>query len=119
MAETSVLIRDAKGRFGKGGPGRLPGYKNMAAQLDAAIKQVEHSKGGFPCPCRCTTLLQHFIRRAAEDDGVLVALLKKQIPDLQHQTGATPPAVINVIYGHAAPRVQVAEALQPDGNGHG
>ena len=55
---------------------QLPAPKNesrISRELDQAIKKVEKNQG--------TTLLEHFIKRAYENDRVLVALLKKMIPD--------------------------------------
>ena len=64
----------------------------------------------------CKTADQHFARRLFASDTVLIAFQKKRIPDLQHQTGDTKPIAINVIYGHQAPRLQVAQPIEANGH---
>jgi len=47
------------------------------AELRKAIERVEKQD-------KKDKLLEHFVRRAWEDDRVLIALIKKLIPDKQH-----------------------------------
>jgi hypothetical protein len=47
------------------------------AELRRAIERVEKQE-------KKGKLLEHFVRRAWEDDRVLIALIKKLIPDRQH-----------------------------------
>jgi hypothetical protein len=108
-------------RFRAGNPGRPKGTRNIQGVLNDAIKQAIRLRVKLhePCACvlslwqqvatpeegreiaarSCTTLDQHFARRAFVDDTVLNALQKKRIPDLQHQTGDAKPSVVNVVYG--------------------
>ena len=64
-------------------------------------------------------LLVHAVERAYEDNAVLVAILRKMIPDLQHQTGDLKPSLINVVYGHQAPPAAAPTSRLPvEANGH-
>ena len=46
-------------------------------------------------------ILLHAWEMAWDDPKLLGALLKKVIPDLQHQTGDARPVAIQIIYNHA------------------
>ena len=68
--------RDKNGRFAKGncgGPGRKADGESIPMLLQAAINKVQKKLG--------RDLLEHFVERAYEDDKVLVALMRKLIPD--------------------------------------
>ena len=45
-------------------------------EIGKAIEKVQKEKD--------TTLLEHFVRRAYEDDRVLIAVMKKIIADMKH-----------------------------------
>ena len=60
-----------------GNPKGRPKLKESEKEaLDIAIKTVQKQ--------RKRNLLNHFVRRAFENDKVLIALIKKRIPDMQH-----------------------------------
>lgn len=59
-----------------GNPSGRPKGSGILKELEKAIKKVEKTKN--------KNLLNHFVRRAFENDIVLVALLKKFIPDMKH-----------------------------------
>lgn len=66
--------RNNKGQFTKGNSfGRGRPKKPEIEELRKAIKVVEKQKD--------KKLLQHFIERAYKNDAVLIALIKKLIPD--------------------------------------
>lgn|SRR3990167_7218831 len=105
-------------QFQPGNPGRKSGTKNRAALLEEALKKVEagRAKTNLPCTCSlkydlkpCKTLDQHFTQMAMLDPQILIAVQRKRIPDLQHQTGAAPPVAINFFYGHHAPKTQIVQ----------
>ena len=122
----TVGFRDRKGRFALGGPGRQPGNPNRAGMLDKALRLVEKGRGRIKGACTCTlryhqkaacqTLDAHFARLAFFDPVVLIAVQKKRIPDLQHQTGSASPSIVNVIYGHKAAPADPAH-VPSEGNG--
>lgn len=72
--------RDKKGRFTKGNPGKPKGATShfTIAVLEDAIREVEKEKK--------KNLFKHFVKRALDDDGVLVALMRKLVPDLKQTT---------------------------------
>lgn len=76
-----AIARTSDGKFGKGvcgnPEGRPKGSRNKysIADLHDAIKGVEEEKG--------KKLLTHFVEQAFEDKNVLVALMKKMLPDLK------------------------------------
>lgn len=77
-----------KGQSGNPG-GRRKGTKDLYS-LDAlriAIREVEQEKK--------VNLLKHFIRRALESDSVLLALMKKFIPDIEHKDEKNGEELIN------------------------
>ena len=108
-------------RFQPGNPGRLPGTPNRVAAFEKALRRVETERGKTPQPCTCTirygqktpcvTLNEHYVRMTFYDPEILTSAQKKLIPDLQHQTGETPPTAINIHYGHLGARVQVTQPL--------
>jgi len=56
------------------GPGRPKGSKNkLTLDLQKAIREVEKEKD--------KSLFKHFVERAYRNDAVLVALVKKLLPD--------------------------------------
>jgi len=69
--------------------GRPKGSKTdfSVAELREAIKQVEAEKR--------KSLLEHAVKRAFESDHVLIALLKKLIPDVQNVAYQENPDWIN------------------------
>lgn len=81
-----LVKRTSEGKFVKGSignpNGRPKGSKNKysLAELFNAIKVVESRKGRKP-------LLQHFVEQAYDDHGVLIALMKKLLPDLRAVEG--------------------------------
>ena len=117
-----AAIRGIDGRYIHGSPGRLKGSRNTAALLEDALRKVEKARTpGSACLCvragflPCKTIDQHFATQAFLDNTVLIAFQRKRIPDLIHQTAATPPTQVNIVYGHTQPRVQVVEALHTNG----
>jgi len=60
---------------GESGNPRGRPKKSISEMLEKAIKKVQKDKD--------CTLLEHFVRRAYEDDRVLIAVMKKIIPDLK------------------------------------
>jgi hypothetical protein len=56
--------------------GRPRKGQSIPEQLEAAIKAVEKQ--------RKIKMLNHFVRRALENDAVLIALMKKVLPDMKH-----------------------------------
>ena len=59
--------------------GRKPG-KYTVEDLFKAIREVEKTKSKTS---KGWTLLKHFVQRASEDDKVLVALMRKILPDIE------------------------------------
>lgn len=123
--EKTEIKRGPGGRFLPGqspySAGRPSGTRNVLGLLNDALKAVEQHRAKLdePCSCvldalaaaspkdqpailkrACKTLDQHFANRAMMSDTVLIAFQKKRIPDLQHQTGDTPPTQINILLGH-------------------
>jgi len=73
------LVRDEKGRFVKGhitNPkgGRPKGSLDFISQLKSELKKVEKEKG--------FSLIEHAVRKAYTNPQVLIAMLKKIIPDM-------------------------------------
>lgn len=102
--------KDTRFKPGKpGGPGRPKGSRDFVTELLHAMRKVEKQPGRKP-------ILEHAWEQAYENPKLLAALLKKIIPDLQHQTGNTPPTSVNVIYGHQAARVQVVQPVEANGH---
>jgi len=65
------------GQFKKGNPGRPPGIKNFTiSDLIEAIRKVEEEKK--------TPLYEKFVNKAYVNPTVLIALIKKLIPDKTH-----------------------------------
>ena len=56
--------------------GRPPAGRTTRAALEKAIADVQRNKH--------RNILNHMVRRAFENDKVLIALIKKFVPDLQH-----------------------------------
>jgi hypothetical protein len=65
-----------KGKSGNAN-GRPPKAESYIGRLEKEIKKVEKAKG--------KKLIQHAIERAYVDDGVLVSILRKIMPDLSAQ----------------------------------
>jgi len=67
--------------FVKGQSGNPKGRpkKPTIEALEKAIKKVERKKK--------KKLMEHFVEQAFDDNGVLVALLKKMLPDLKQVEG--------------------------------
>jgi hypothetical protein len=74
-----VVKRNNKGQWVKGQSGNPNGRapKPEVEELRKAIKAVEEQKD--------KKLLEHFVERAYRNDAVLVALIKKFIPDKAQQ----------------------------------
>jgi len=77
----AVVARTTEGKFGKGvcgnPKGRPKGSRNKysVADLYEAIKEVEEEEK--------KNLMKHFVKQAFADKTVLVALMKKMLPDLK------------------------------------
>lgn len=70
--------KTGKGQWAKGQSGNPRGRKkgeNSIDDLRVAIKTIEKAKK--------LPLMQHFVERAYDDDTVLVALMRKLIPDIR------------------------------------
>ena len=98
----------------KKGVSANPAGKPKGARTEATIlrdtlhrleKNIEEAKA-FLCACQCTTIREHFTKRAFQDDKVLVAYMKKIEPDLTQETGQKAPSVINIVYGHLQPKAE-------------
>ena len=59
--------------------GRPKRGDTMVEQLEKAINEVEKAKK--------RKLFNHFVRQAFEDNAVLIALMRKIIPDMKHIEG--------------------------------
>jgi hypothetical protein len=89
--ENTADLRDDKGRFKEGNPGRPPGSKNYLTQLEEAIKGYEDKHD--------RKLLDRLIERAFISDNVLMNVIKKFIPDKNSTEITSPePVEIKVIY---------------------
>lgn len=77
----ALLHKTAQGRFIKGSPGANAGTKksrrNRLTMKDLLIA-LEHVEAKMNL-----SILEHFVRRAYEDNPVLIALMKKLLPDLK------------------------------------
>jgi len=71
------IKRDKLGRIMKGAPGRQPGSKNLFSMhmFERALAKVEKKKK--------KSLFEHFIEQAYEDNTVLIAAVRKILPDLK------------------------------------
>ncbi len=67
-----------------GNPAGRP-KKALIDKFEKAIKKVEKVKG--------KTIFQHFAERAFDDDGVLIAVMKKRLPDMKQVDGKIKIAV--------------------------
>lgn len=78
--ENHVIERDEKGHFIKGKSanpdGKPEGTKSYITLLEEALKDVESVKG--------KQLFKRFIERAFITDKVLIAAMKKFVPDREH-----------------------------------
>ena len=101
-----------------GGPGR-PRGPSLSQQLLEAVQSVEarHQK----------PLLEHFVERAYTSDRVLIALLKKLIPDLSRpdlqaedeRQQATVQAVVDALiarFPDPTAQLQLADLLEKEAN---
>lgn len=73
-----MVARTTIGRFVKGQSGNpkgRPKNTSISEELRAAIKRVEAERG--------VSLFEHFVRRAYRSDAVLVAIMRKLVPDLK------------------------------------
>jgi hypothetical protein len=88
--------RNPPHRFVKGESGnpngRPKGSFAIYNQLSEAIKEVEKEKK--------TGLFIHFVDRAFRNDTVLIALLKKLVPDRQNVEGENLQRIIEIVYGY-------------------
>src|SRR3990167_3519606 len=126
-SKAAVRYRDSRGMFVKGGPGRLPGTRNVQGLLEDAIKKAAKTRARLQEPCECVKgqlgtpaqlwahsckeLDEHFARMAMIDSSILTAMMKKRVPDLQQQTGNVQPVAVHIHYGHEQARVQVVQPL--------
>jgi len=72
--------------------GREKGSYAVYTLLSDAIQKVEKQKG--------INILEHFVDRAMRNDTVLVALLKKLVPDRQNIEGENLQRIIEIVYGY-------------------
>jgi hypothetical protein len=75
--------RDKKGRFVKGYPGKPKGARSAFSLevLQEAIRKVEKEEK--------KSLFEHFVRQAFKDNNILIAVMRKFIPD-RKQTDLEP-----------------------------
>jgi len=71
--------------------GRPVGSYAIHTKLEKAIAKVENTKG--------IDIYEHFVEQALGDKNVLIALLRKLVPDRQHSEGEI-GRIINIVYGH-------------------
>lgn len=71
--------KDKQGRFTKGNSFGARKRKPEIDELRKAIKAVEKEKG--------KNILKHFVERGLKNDSVLVALIKKLVPDKVYTEG--------------------------------
>ena len=101
-------VKDTRFKPGKpGGPGRPKGSRDFVTELLAAMRKVEKAKA--------KPIFEHAWELAYDDPKLLAALLKKIVPDLQHNTGDSLPVSVHIHYGHQ--RVTVAQPLPAEVNG--
>ena len=129
--KNAPAIRDRQGHWI---PGFAPrshrpkGSRGLNTLLEEAIRRSQRRRIALhePCLCvkenpelpMCKTLDEHFTRRAFLDDSILIAVQRKRIPDLTHQTGQLPPTLVNVLYG-ATPRPPVVDPIPSTALTHG
>jgi len=79
MDETAINgdNRDKKGRFGANNNAN-PNGRPKKPEIEALRKAIKAAEKG-----KDKTLLQHFVETAYEDKTVLVALMRKLLPDLR------------------------------------
>lgn len=88
--ENTVDIRDEKGRFKEGNPGKPKGAISYSKKLDEALEEIETEEG--------KSLFKRFIKRAFINDKVLVAAMKKFVSDKSHTELETNEPVEIVIH---------------------
>lgn len=71
--------------------GRPKGSYAIHTQLQKAIEKVGRDKS--------LDVFEHFVTRAMENDTVLIALLRKLVPDRQHSEGDA-DRIINIVYAY-------------------
>ena len=83
---------DETGKFKEGNPGKPKGAISYSKRLDEALNKIETTGN--------KDLFEKFINRAFVDDKVLIAAMKKFVPDMEKSeiSGADgEPIVINLI----------------------
>ncbi len=78
--------------------GRGKGVKSELEKLREAVKQVEEKKG--------IRLYEHFVKKAFEDNSVLIALCKKLVPDLKQIDGSIERKQLNLLSISMNPELQ-------------
>ena len=101
--------------FGKGNrlAARNRGTQHMGTLLVRSIRGIEREGWRCACATPCKRLVEHFIRRAGYSDRVLVAVMNKLVPDLQHRTGDPGPVSVTIQYAHAQTTLNLGQ--QPPG----
>jgi len=81
---------DETGKFKEGNPGKPKGAISYSKKLDEALGEIETDKG--------KNLFKRFIERAFTSDKVLVAAMKKFVPDKSYNEIETTEPIEIVIH---------------------
>ena len=84
------------------GSGRIAGRYDFFPELVRTIRKVEKAKG--------ISLLTHAIERCYVSDAVLIAVMKKILPDLTSETGSKGPQVVNIMLTHRSGEYALPES---------
>ena len=93
----STPPRDKRGLFLPGhrySPGKLLGRYDFFPVLVRCLQKVEKEKG--------ISLIEHAVERAYKNDAVMIAILKKVLPDLTTDTGLKGPQIVQIMLTHRA-----------------
>lgn len=100
--------RGNNGRFLPGNhlaPGRIPGRYDFFPALARALQRVEKNHG--------ISLIAHAVERAYKNDAVMIAILKKILPDLTSDTGMKGPQIVQIMLTHRADLETYSQVEKP------